>query len=51
MRMFGFCWLGAVMLVASSGPALAQGDAAKGKAAFAKCAICAGRQDPGRAGA
>ena len=40
MRMFGFCWLGAVMLVASSGPALAQGDAAKGKAAFAKCAIC-----------
>jgi cytochrome c len=43
MRMFGFCWLGAlgaVVLVASSGPALAQGDAAKGKAAFAKCAIC-----------
>jgi len=40
MKMFGFCWLGAVVLVASSGPALAQGDAAKGKAAFAKCAIC-----------
>jgi cytochrome c len=40
MKMFGFCWLGAVVLAASSGPALAQGDAAKGKAAFAKCAIC-----------
>src|SRR5690349_14671097 len=41
MRIFGVCWLGAVItLVALSGPALAAGDAAKGKAAFAKCAIC-----------
>jgi cytochrome c len=39
MRMFGLC-LGAVALVVFSGPALAAGDAAKGKAAFAKCAIC-----------
>src|SRR6476469_10127173 len=40
MRIFGVCWRGAVTLVALSGPALAAGDAAKGKAAFAKCAIC-----------
>jgi cytochrome c len=40
MRMFGLCWVGAVALVVFSGPALAAGDAAKGKAAFAKCAIC-----------
>ena len=41
MRIFGVCWLGAVItLVALSGPALAAGDATKGKAAFAKCAIC-----------
>ena len=33
MRIFGLCWLGAVTLVALSGPALAAGDAAKGKAA------------------
>jgi cytochrome c len=32
--------LAAVALLAISGPALAEGDAAKGKAAFAKCAIC-----------
>ncbi len=32
--------LAAVVLLVSSGPALAQGDATKGKAAFAKCAIC-----------
>jgi cytochrome c len=33
------CALAAVALLAS-GPAAAEGDAAKGKAAFAKCAIC-----------
>lgn len=40
MRMFGLYGLGAVVLVALSGPAFAEGDATKGKAAFAKCAIC-----------
>jgi cytochrome c len=30
----------AAALIAVYGPALAEGDAAKGKAAFAKCAIC-----------
>jgi cytochrome c len=30
----------AAALIAFYGPALAEGDAAKGKAAFAKCAIC-----------
>jgi cytochrome c len=41
MRMFGLLGLGAgAMLVAFYGPALAEGDAAKGKAAFAKCGIC-----------
>ena len=43
MRTFQFesfaCALAAVALLAS-GPAVAEGDAAKGKAAFAKCAIC-----------
>jgi cytochrome c len=33
-------WLSAAILVALSGPGLAQGDAAKGKTAFAKCALC-----------
>jgi cytochrome c len=40
MKMFGICWAGAAVLVVFSGPALAAGDAAKGKAAFAKCAMC-----------
>jgi cytochrome c len=44
MRTFqleGFAYgLAAVALLAISGPALAEGDATKGKAAFAKCAIC-----------
>jgi cytochrome c len=40
MKMFGICWVGAAVLVVFSGPALAAGDAAKGKAAFAKCAMC-----------
>jgi cytochrome c len=40
MSTFGFYKLGAVALLALSGPALAEGDATKGKAAFAKCAIC-----------
>ena len=39
MRMFGLLGLTAVVL-ALSGPASAEGDAAKGKEAFAKCAIC-----------
>jgi cytochrome c len=34
------CALAAVAFLAISAPALAEGDAAKGKAAFAKCAIC-----------
>lgn len=38
MRMF--CGVAAVALFALSTPAQAQGDAAKGKAAYAKCAIC-----------
>jgi cytochrome c len=38
MKIVGVCWL--VALVAVSGPAFAAGDAAKGKAAFAKCGIC-----------
>jgi cytochrome c len=40
MRKFGLYGLGALVLVALSGPAFAEGDAAKGKAAFAKCGIC-----------
>src|SRR5262249_56055318 len=40
MRIIGLCWLGAVALVALDGPAFAEGDATKGKAAFAKCGIC-----------
>ena len=40
MRMFGLYGLGAVVLVALSGQAFAEGDATKGKTAFAKCAIC-----------
>jgi cytochrome c len=41
MRKVGLLGLGAAaVLVGIYGPALAEGDAAKGKAAFAKCAIC-----------
>jgi cytochrome c len=41
MRKVGLLGLGAAaVIVALYGPALAEGDAAKGKAAFAKCAIC-----------
>jgi cytochrome c len=40
MRKIGVFGLGAAALVALSGPALAEGDATKGKAAFAKCGMC-----------
>ena len=41
MRIVGLFGLGAaVVLVGVYGPAFAEGDAAKGKAAFAKCGIC-----------
>ncbi|MEX1060361.1 MAG: cytochrome c family protein [Methyloceanibacter sp.] len=40
MRTFQLYGLAAVALMALSGPALAEGDATKGKAAFAKCGIC-----------
>jgi len=40
MRKLGLLGVNAVMLVALAGPASAGGDAAKGKEAFAKCAIC-----------
>jgi cytochrome c len=40
MRKLGLIGVSAVMLVALAGPASAGGDAAKGKEAFAKCAIC-----------
>ena len=40
MRIFQLCGLTAVVVVALSGPALAEGDATKGKAAYAKCGIC-----------
>jgi cytochrome c len=40
MRMFAFCRVAAVASLALSVPAHAEGDATKGKAAFAKCAIC-----------
>ena len=40
MRSIQFCGLAAVAFLALSGPALAEGDATKGKAAFAKCGIC-----------
>jgi cytochrome c len=38
--MFRFCGVAAIAVFALSAPAHAQGDAAKGKAAYAKCAIC-----------
>ena len=40
MGTFQLYGLAAVALFALSAPALAQGDATKGKAAFAKCGIC-----------
>jgi cytochrome c len=40
MRIFPFCGVAAVALLALNVPAHAEGDATKGKAAFAKCAIC-----------
>jgi len=40
MRKFQLYGLAAVALLALSAPALAEGDATKGKAAFAKCGIC-----------
>ncbi|HEY8277183.1 MAG TPA: c-type cytochrome [Methyloceanibacter sp.] len=40
MRNFAILMLSGVSLVAFAGEALAEGDAAKGKAAFAKCGIC-----------
>ena len=40
MRIFQLCGLTAVVVVTLSGPALAEGDATKGKAAYAKCGIC-----------
>jgi cytochrome c len=40
MRSFQLCGLVAVAFLILSGPALAEGDATKGKAAFAKCGIC-----------
>jgi cytochrome c len=40
MRKFGLFGLGVIVLVALSGPSFAAGDAVKGKAAFAVCAIC-----------
>ena len=40
MRTFGLFAFAAVALVALSGPSLAEGDATKGKVAFAKCGIC-----------
>jgi cytochrome c len=40
MRKFQLCGLAGVALLALSAPALAEGDATKGKAAFAKCGIC-----------
>jgi cytochrome c len=40
MRIFQLYGLTAVALMVLSGPALAEGDAPKGKAAFAKCGIC-----------
>ena len=40
MRSSYFLGVGAAAFLVLSGPALAEGDAAKGKAAFAKCGIC-----------
>jgi cytochrome c len=40
MRTTGLLWLAGVMLAGSVVPALAAGDAEKGKADFSQCAIC-----------
>lgn len=40
MRMTGLLGLAGVLLAVQAAPALAAGDAAKGKADFAQCAIC-----------
>ena len=40
MRMLQICGFAAIVILVGSAPALAQGDAEKGKADFAKCAIC-----------
>jgi cytochrome c len=40
MPKFGLIRFGWALLVAASGPAFAEGDAAKGKTAYVKCAIC-----------
>jgi cytochrome c len=40
MSRLQFCGFVAVAIFAMNRPALAEGDAAKGKAAFAKCGIC-----------
>ena len=40
MRKFGLVGFSSALLVAASGPVFAEGDAAKGKAAYVKCAIC-----------
>ena len=40
MRKLKLYGVAAIALIALGAPALAQGDAAKGKAAFAKCGIC-----------
>lgn len=40
MRKFQLGGLAAIALLALSAPALAEGDATKGKAAYAKCGIC-----------
>ena len=40
MSRIQFIGVGAVAFIVLSGPALAEGDAAKGKESFAKCGIC-----------
>lgn len=40
MRKFRLVGFSSALLVAASGPVFAEGDAAKGKAAYVKCAIC-----------
>ena len=40
MRSFLFLGVGAAVFLVLGGPAFAEGDATKGKAAYAKCAIC-----------
>lgn len=40
MRTFQLYGFAAIMLLALSGPALAEGDATKGKTAYVKCVLC-----------